>query len=900
MYNGKKIIGVCLTLVHNRTRADFVERLGRYCASKDIKIMVFNSVVDYYNNDVYDAGARSVYDAIDYDIIDALIILSENFHNKEVYGDIIKAARKSAVPVVLVDDERGDCISVVKEYKEAYKSVMRHLIRDHGYTDTFFIAGSRENDPVSTERIACYKEVLEENWLEFSDDLVGYGEYWSKPTYALIDRLMEERGKLPRALICANDFMAIAACEKIKEMGLRVPEDVAVTGFDGVPDANYFHPKLTTCKSDADYLVRTCVDAITDALDGKGATGRLYQKYDAVIGSSCGCADITDSYREDVQYLFSTMQEMESHERYMYAWLDKLIENSDINHLADKLSHVVLDESYICLNSNFITSAITREAHSAALPSGKMIVIPHAGSKKFDMLQMTNASHIVPDLDDWINDDSIYILSAIFVVDGEECGYYAVRTSDVFSCAHQLDRISKTINIALNSAMNYLRQKYMRASIENAQLINPITELPNLKGATKWFDDFSADPKNHEMTISVSVYLLPKYKYIYENYGIKDIEEVLRLTAELLQLANPKDCYIAHISEDEFIVINYYKDPTSISDVIQKATSVFFSNVENYNNSRGKEYYVEVNCGCAVADGGWDGTLANYTRLASIELYANRIKSGGGSAVIKDKSPQRDYYNVFNILVERNLFLYHFQPIVNAKNGEIYAYEALMRTDSSVGMTPLQVLDTAKSYKRLYEIEKLTMYNVMERFAVDFDTFKGRKVFINSIPGHFLTNEDKNALMNKYSDYLKYFVFEITEQDSISDDELDSIKGFGGENDSTQIAIDDYGTGHSNIVNLLRYSPHIIKIDRFLIENINKDVNKQMFVRSTIEFARLNRIQVLAEGVETADEMRTVIDFGVDYIQGYYTGRPQFTPITAIDEEIKKEIMDANPLFTNV
>ena len=70
-----------------------------------------------------------------------------------------------------------------------------------------------------------------------------------------------------------------------------------------------------------------------------------------------------------------------------------------------------------------------------------------------------------------------------------------------------------------------------------------------------------------------------------------------------------------------------------------------------------------------------------------------------------------------------------------------------------------------------------------------------------------------------------------------------------------------------------------------------------MFVKSTVEFAKINGISVLAEGVETYDEMITVIDIGVDFIQGFYTGRPTYDPIEEIDAEIKSQIMAANPLL---
>ena len=436
----------------------------------------------------------------------------------------------------------------------------------------------------------------------------------------------------------------------------------------------------------------------------------------------------------------------------------------------------------------------------------------------------------------------------------------------------------------------------MLESIRNANIVNPISKLPNLKGANRWFDEFSALDENHSKAMVVSIYGLPKYKFIYENYGMQHIEATLCYVAKALQEANPKNSFIAHIAEDEFTVINYLVDPADISDTVNAAVKSFYTNIEKYNASSGLDYYVEVNCGCITANPGWEGTFANFTKRATGEMYINRVKSGMGTAT-KERITPKEHYDKFNTLIDRNLFNYHFQPIVNAKNGEIVAYEALMRTDPSIGMNPMEVIETAEAYSRLYEIEKATMFNVMERFTKEHDKFNGCKVFVNSIPGYFLNEEDNAEFGKLYSSYLNDIVFEITEHDTISDDELITLKHLGGNENGNQIAIDDYGTGHSNIVNLLRYSPQVIKIDRFLITDIHKDINKQMFVRSTIELARLNDIKVLAEGVETSDELNAVISYGVDYIQGYYTARPAPEPITSIADDIRDEILRANPLF---
>lgn len=899
MIGKRKIIGLCVTKLNNRTHADYVNRMHYVARSHGFRLVVFNSSEDFYRNDSYSDGAKTIFEDINFQILDGIIIHSDHFYDKELVRDIAQRAKDSNVPVVVTDMEIEGCYSIVKEYEDAYKDVIRHVIKDHGITDTFFMAG-KKGDGVSEQRIQYYKDVLEENGLEFSEDRVGYGEYWHFPTHVVVNDLIADGKKPPRAIICANDFMAIATCEKLAEEGYKIPDDVIVTGFDGVPDGDYFNPKLTTCKEDIEQLINLSVELIEKAINENLPCGVFKENYVPCIAESCGCTEKEDDMHSDAGYIFHVMQEMENHENFMYTHLDKMIECYDMGQLLEMMSDCILPNSYVCIKSDFAASAELLPMDRGIDVINGYAVVPAKDNRNVRINDIASVSRagLMPDVLDWAEGDySAYVLSAIYA-DNELFGCYAVRAYELFTCAHQINRINRIINIAVNSALSHSKQRMMEQSIEKASMLNSVTGLPNLKGAAKWFEEFASKPENHDRIISVSVYALPKYRYIYENYGIKDIEDALVVVAENLGIANPEKCFIAHISEDEFIIINYLDDDDDLSETINNATSSFFGNLGKFNDRNVKEYFVEVNCGCTVAYKGWDETLANFIRLARGEMYINRVKSGMGDAV-KEQNSSKEFYDAFSVLVEKNLFSYYFQPIVNAKNGEIYAYEALMRTDPSIGMNPLQVLETAGAYKRLYDIERATMFNVMGRFAEDFEKFGGRKVFINSIPGHFLNENDNKALSEKYAEFMKYFVFEITELNSISDDELDSIRFIGKDGSENEIAIDDYGTGHSNIVNLLRYSPHIVKIDRFLITDIHKDVNKQMFVRSTIEFARLNGIKVLAEGVETSDEMRTVIDFGVDYIQGYYTGRPAPDPIAEINPEIRDEILKANPLFAN-
>lgn len=135
------------------------------------------------------------------------------------------------------------------------------------------------------------------------------------------------------------------------------------------------------------------------------------------------------------------------------------------------------------------------------------------------------------------------------------------------------------------------------------------------------------------------------------------------------------------------------------------------------------------------------------------------------------------------------------------------------------------------------------MVDYIEEHSQDFE---GKKVFINSIPGYQLTGKDKKKLTEIMEQHAGELVVEFTEETEMGDDQLKELKNsFAKMNIET--AIDDYGSGYSNVNNLLRYMPRFVKIDRMLMTDIHKDIQKQHFVKDIIEFAHDNDILTLAE-----------------------------------------------------
>lgn len=317
-------------------------------------------------------------------------------------------------------------------------------------------------------------------------------------------------------------------------------------------------------------------------------------------------------------------------------------------------------------------------------------------------------------------------------------------------------------------------------------------------------------------------------------------------------------------------------EKTELGSLIDEYTSLFDESAVESNESN--DVFVQHifdNMKSLVSE------LIDLRAHSTDDIVSKRI------AELSDKD--KEELQEVNRLIDNNLFSYHFQPIVSAVDGRIYSFEALMRPNSDICKSPLCVLKYAEIMNRLDEIERATFVNVLSEIKNNKSVIGDRYVFINSIPDIKLAASDFDEIKTAMSEYSENIVIEMTEQSEIRDDELFDTKKMY-QDMGIKVAIDDYGTGYSNIQNLIRYTPDYVKIDRILISNVQNDQNKQHFVREIVDFCHDNGILALAEGVETFDEMKAVISLGVDLIQGYYTARPSSEIMADIPLAIRQEI----------
>ncbi len=233
-----------------------------------------------------------------------------------------------------------------------------------------------------------------------------------------------------------------------------------------------------------------------------------------------------------------------------------------------------------------------------------------------------------------------------------------------------------------------------------------------------------------------------------------------------------------------------------------------------------------------------------------------------------------------------------YQPIFSLSDGSIYGYEALSRIDlSDCVFNTEQMFEIAEKLKCLWELESICRkMSIKGAISKPTDT----KLFVNVDPNVIHDRKFHSGVtaryLKKYNMEPNEIVFEITERSSIEDAKtfIKSIQHYKKQN--YKMAIDDFGSGLSGPNRVCLLNPDIIKIDMAIIRNIDKDKIKRMFVKSLSVFGKSTGIKILAEGIETSDELKTLIDLEIDYGQGYYLGRPDPVFIPAADniiDEIK-------------
>lgn len=350
----------------------------------------------------------------------------------------------------------------------------------------------------------------------------------------------------------------------------------------------------------------------------------------------------------------------------------------------------------------------------------------------------------------------------------------------------------------------------------------------------------------------------------------------------------PKHTVCARMSGDEFILLFYgYGSREEIREKVEalykaiREVAFILPNGDNMglSASGGLAYYPDDS-----------GELPELMKFADFAMYQVKESRKG-----EYREFEQEVYTQYLLRNQSRLELckaletqdinYFFQPIFESREGRVYAYEALMRVNLPTLRSPEVMLRLAKEEGRMHDIEYITMFRATScyrKLLEEGEVSKDALLFINSIANERMTEEEEEQYHILYKDIQDRVVVEITEAEHLDMELINKksqVKGFSG-----IYALDDYGSGYNSEVNLLKLNPKYVKVDITIVRDVDKDANKQQIISNIVNYAHKRDMRIIAEGLETAEELRKVLELGVDLLQGYYLARPGEKP-PAINEE---------------
>lgn len=231
----------------------------------------------------------------------------------------------------------------------------------------------------------------------------------------------------------------------------------------------------------------------------------------------------------------------------------------------------------------------------------------------------------------------------------------------------------------------------------------------------------------------------------------------------------------------------------------------------------------------------------------------------------------------------------HYQPIVryDGKAAQIIGHELL---SLGVGkkeqlISPLLMLEAARTQHRLFAFDRACRITCVEHAEV----IKEQLIFINFLPDAIYVPEHCLSMTLQRIKALnippEHVIFEVVESDIIEDIEhLKAILAYFKQH-GFKYALDDIGTGTNTLKKLAHLEPHIVKLAREYVHGICESKEKQHMAQSLLQVAHQIGAQLLAEGVETKEDMDYLQNMGYELFQGYYIVKPQAAPITTVNGE---------------
>lgn len=381
---------------------------------------------------------------------------------------------------------------------------------------------------------------------------------------------------------------------------------------------------------------------------------------------------------------------------------------------------------------------------------------------------------------------------------------------------------------------------------------------------------------------------LDNLKYINDNYGHALGDNYIIAASEMFAIFRSIGGIVSRISGDEFAIFVYNFDN------VQNMKSNIYKIINNSMNNTyitlldNEKFKIKASLGISLY--GIDSKDINMLiKYADFAMYQCKYNSKGGIVEFDKEVYLKDKYLIaknraLDKLISKRLIEYLFQPIVDIETCQIYGYKSFIKSNIDEFKTVLEIFAAAESQSRLYDVQMLIINKTIDLLMNNRETLGEKRIFISIIMVQNISEEDFQEISNKIKYISKNIVIELTRNLCLfQQDLLERISMLRDATDGI-IALGNDGRGYIDESELFTIKPDIFEIDKGILGEIYNDIDKQNMFKNLVAFCNDNNIKVLAEQIDTEQELDIAISLGVNMVQGNYF-EPKLT-------ELKKDIKE--------
>lgn len=320
----------------------------------DCNLCVFAVFSEYEQETEHQNGEEKIYDEIDFDLFDGVILADAAIWSDRMRKKIIRLIKqKCHIPVLRACSDPSDNVgfrNFCMSSRQHFGEIVEHLIMQHGYSRIYCLTGTKGNY-TSDERLAGYIETMKKHGLSPDNSYIFEGDFWTDAARKLGTDIALRKVERPQAVVCVNDASAVSLINTLSECGIKVPEDIAVTGFDAMTDSMLSNPSVTTYAYPNVCTGQKCLTRLYNMIGPLRADEPEIGPGELIINRSCGCTAHENSFMKRAKNLLVSKQKYA--EKFETSNInERLMSACDINSFTgnvDSLTYLIEGYKRYCL-----------------------------------------------------------------------------------------------------------------------------------------------------------------------------------------------------------------------------------------------------------------------------------------------------------------------------------------------------------------------------------------------------------------------------------------------------------------------------------------------------------------------------------------------------------------------